>query len=376
MNILKWELTKVFEQKSIYVIAIILFGLFTFSKFSNTFETEFTQKAYKKWEGPLTEEKIAKAEKLNAELNEYFFSKEQAPDEWKSAQAGLFENIAYGKNIENTILERDKELEKLINDAKSKNDESLTRMLQIQREMYNEIKINKISYFQGPNETVDFVNVYGLILTGVFLLVGLAGIYSNEHSSGVENFILSTRNGRTKTMMAKLSASSIFATVTVLLGEAFNLITHTIIYGTKGWDLPIQYSFKYYFSPYSLTFMEYHLIQIALHLLGAIAFAGVIVIISILSNSTVISFFVSGFLFGIPILIDSIMDMPQQWIKDVMRYTLTNIIKVEELFMDFITLNVFGYTVLAPYLGIAFSVVILVLSVILAKFLIVKKQIE
>jgi hypothetical protein len=93
VNIIKWELIKIFKQKSIYVIAIILFGLFTFSIFTNTFEAVITQKAYKEWEGPLTEEKLAKAERLNAELNEYF-SNEPAPDEWKSAQARLVETIA------------------------------------------------------------------------------------------------------------------------------------------------------------------------------------------------------------------------------------------------------------------------------------------
>jgi ABC-type transport system involved in multi-copper enzyme maturation permease subunit len=374
VNLIKWELTKIFKQRSIYVIAILLFGLFTFSTFANTFETKYTQKAYKKWEGPLTQEKLTKAETLKVELNENV-SKETGPEESKSALSGVVENIMYVKNIENTILERDKELEKLIGEAKSKDDVSLANMLHLQKQMFNEIKIDQISYYRGPQETVDFVNVYGLVLTGVFLLIGLAGIYSNEHSSGVENYILSTKNGRTKTMMAKLAASFIFATVTVLLWEAFNLITHTIIYGTKGWDLPLQYSFKYFSSPYNFTFMEYHLIQIAFHLLGAIAFAGVIVLISTLSKSTVISFFVSGFLFGIPILVDSIMNMKQEWIKDILRYTLTNIMKVEELFTNFISVNVLGYPVLAPFIGLAFTVSILVLTVFLAKYIIIKKQI-
>jgi hypothetical protein len=376
VNLITWELIKIFKQKTLFVSAIFIFGLLTFDVFTAGYETVITQKAYKEWEGPLTEEKVQKAEKVNAELNEYF-SKEPPPppDEFKFAQLGAIENVAYGNNINITLLEKRKDIEKLIVEAKSQNDNALVNKLKLQRDMYNEIHIDKITYFQGPQQIVDFVNTYGLVLTAVFLLVGLAGIYSNEHSSGVENYILSTKNGRKKTMMAKLAASSIFGIVAVLFWEAFNLFANTVKYGPKGWDIPLQYSFKYYFSPYNFTFMEYHMIQIGLHVLGAVAFAAVIVLISTVAKSTMISFFVSGSLFAIPILLESMMNMQLQWVTDMLRYTLTNIMKVEGLFMDFFSVNLLGQPILAPFIGLAISVIILLLSTVLARYIIVKKQV-
>jgi hypothetical protein len=374
MSLIQWELTKIFKQKSLYFVGLFLFGWFALVTFTNTYDTKVTREVFNEWEGPITAEKIAAAEKLNAEVNEYF-SKENTVNEQKNAEAGLTETIAMSQNIALTIKEREGDLNQLIKEAESNGNQSLAAKLELQRDMYNDVKIDRISYYKAPQEAVDFVNVFGLILTGAFLLIGLSGIYSNEHASGVENYILSAKKGRSATMRAKLMAASIFAVVVVLFWEAFNLITRTAVFGTKGWDLPIQYSFKYFFSPYSLTFMEYHMIQISLHILAAIAFAGLIVLVSTLSKSTVISFFISGFLFGVPILAQSIMNVETIWVNKMLTLSLTNIMKVEELFMNFISYNVFGYPVLAPYVGIAIAVAVLVGAAVLSVVLIERKQI-
>lgn len=375
MNLIRWELMKIFKQKSLYIIGLFLFSWFAFVLFSNTYEAETTQKVYKEWEGKITAEKIAATEKVNAELNEYFSKEQASPDARKNAESAVVENIAQSQNIESSKKEMIVELDKRIVQAEENGDRSLINELQLQKSMYNEVEINKISYYRGPLEAVDFVNVFGLILSGLFLLVGLSGIYSNEHSSGVENYLLSAKNGRKATMRAKLAAASIFAVSVVVVWEVFNLMMRTAVYGTKGWDMPIQYSFKYFFAPYSLTFMEYHMIQMGIHLVAAIAFAGVIVVVSTLSKTTVVSFFVSGIIFGVPVLAESIMDSNDEWVGIALRYTLTNIMKVEGLFMNFISVNVFGYPIIAPYIGIVLAAVVLVLSGIAALFLIEKKQI-
>ncbi|RSD26828.1 hypothetical protein [Mesobacillus subterraneus] len=375
MSLIKWELVKIFKQKSLYFIGIFLFAWFAYVLFSNTSGTGLTRQVYKEWEGPLTAEKIDRAAKVNEEKSASFEQEEFFPDERFMAEMAVVENIAQSQHIEMRRDEKVQELNSRISAAEAKGNGALADRLELEKQMLNELEMNKIAYYRGPLESVDFVNVFGLMLTGALLLIGLAGIYSNEHSSGVENYILSAKNGRTATMRAKLAAAAIFATVVVLAWELFNLGARAIVYGTSGWDLPIQYSFKYFSSPYSFTFMEYHLIQLAIHLLAAIAFACLIVVVSTLAKSTVVSFFVSGFLFGLPILAESIMDLNVAWVENTLRYTLTNIMKVEGLFMQFKSVSAFGNVVMAPYIGVAAAVVILVLSMILARFLIEKKQI-
>ncbi|CAM3898630.1 hypothetical protein [Mesobacillus thioparans] len=375
MSLIKWELVKIFKQKSLYFIGIFLFAWFAYVLFSTASNTDLTRQVYKEWEGPITAEKIAEAEKVNEEKSGSFEQEEFNPEERFLAEMSVVENIAQSQHIE---LRRDEKVEELNNQiavAEAKGNNGLVDQLTLEKQMLKELDMNRIAYYRGPLEAVDFVNVFGLMLTGALLLIGLAGIYSNEHSSGVENYILSAKKGRTATMRAKLAAASIFAVVVVMAWELFNLGARAMMYGTSGWDLPIQYSFKYFSSPYSFTFMEYHLIQLGIHLLAAIAFAGVIVIISTVAKSTVVSFFVSGFIFGLPILAESIMDMNDAWVENTLRYSLTNVMKVEGLFMQFKSVSVFGNVLLAPYIGVAIAGVVLVLSMILAKILIEKKQI-
>lgn len=373
IDLIKWELVKIFKQRSLYIIGIVLFGWFSIIRIDGE-EINITKDVYRDWAGSITAEKIDKAEKVNQELTEYF-AKNPEPNPRKSAESAVVEYIALSQNIKNSIAERNKSLDKLIDKAREDGDSALASKLELQKNMYNSVKLDKIAYHGAPREAIDFVNVFGLILTGVFLLVGLSGIYSNEHTSGVENYILSAKNGRAKTMRAKLFASFIFTTVVVLVWETFNLVMRTLTYGTEGWGLPIQYSFKYFASPYSLTFMEYHMMQVGLHLLAALAFAGVMVIISTLSKSSMISFFVSGVLFGIPVLIQSIIDIESIWLNKALIFTLTNIMKVEGMYMNFISVDFFGQPVLAPFVGILVAFVILMITVFGARYLIGKKQI-
>ncbi|ALC91180.1 hypothetical protein AM500_16260 [Bacillus sp. FJAT-18017] len=55
--------------------------------------------------------------------------------------------------------------------------------------------------------------------------------------------------------------------------------------------------------------------------------------------------------------------------------TLTTIMKVKDLFVNFFTVNIGGYPLLAPFAGITFSIGVVILSGNFAYFLINKKQI-
>lgn len=375
MSLVKWELVKIFKQKSIYIVGIFLLGWFTLIAVTNVYDTNITRQVYQEWEGPITSDKVAKADKMNKVLQSENNVSEGVSDERKNALGGVLENIAYGQSIKEENTAREADLTPIIAKAKETGDTGLANKLELQKDMYKKVEINKISYYTTPREAVDFVNVFGLIFTGVSLLLGLSGIYSNEHVSGVENYILSSKNGRAVTMTAKLIAASIYTLFVVFVWEAYNLIVKTVLYGTKGWDLPIQYAFKYTASPYNFTFLEYHLIQIGIHLLAALAFAAVIVLVSTLVKSTMISFFLSGLLFGVPILADSILSIDVRWVRKLLTFTLTDIMKVESLFMNFISVNIFNQPILAPYIGILISILVLVICVVCSRLVIKKKQI-
>ncbi|WP_462412716.1 hypothetical protein [Neobacillus sp. Marseille-QA0830] len=370
---IKWELIKILKQKSLYFAGIFMFGWLTLVSLTNVWDTSTTRDVYSEWEGPLTQEKIEKADKVRTELDHSDFK--NGYDARTNALSGVIADITLAHTVQTENQQKVADLDQLIKKADQKGDQLEVNRLSLAKDMFNDVKIDKISYHAAPREAIDFINVFGLILTGMFLIIGLSGIYSNEHSTGVENYILSTKNGRQVTMKAKLIASFIFTIMVVFVWEAYNLIMKTILYGTEGWDLSIQYAYKYQASPFSLTFLEYHLIQLGLHLLAAFAFAGLIVVISTLAKSSVLSFFISGLLYGVPILAQSILSLDIRWMDRVLALTLTNIMKVEALYMNFITVNISNFPILLPYIGIIICIVMLVIAVLLSMSLIKRKQI-
>ncbi|WP_042454717.1 ABC transporter permease [Neobacillus dielmonensis] len=370
---IRWELIKIFKQKSLYFAGIFMFGWLTLVSLTNVWDNDVTRDVYREWQGPITQEKIERADKLRAELENQH--SENGYDDKTSALAGVSNDITLAHTIQLQNQQLAADYTQLSKQAEQKGDQLEKNRMDLAKDMYSNVKVDKISYYAAPREAIDFVNVFGLILTGLFLIIGLSGIYSNEHATGVENYILSTKNGRQVTMKAKLIASFIFTIIVVVVWEAYNLLMKTALYGTDGWDLPIQFAYKYQASPFSLTFFEYHLIQLGLHLLAALAFAGVIVVISTLAKSSVLSFFLSGLLYGVPIVAQSIMSVDIRWVDRLLTFTLTNIMKVEALYMNFITVNISNYPILLPYVGVVVCMVTLVIAVFLSMSLIKRKQI-
>jgi ABC-type transport system involved in multi-copper enzyme maturation permease subunit len=376
MSLFKWELKKIFQQKTIYIVAVFMLGFVSLNAFDREDRTA-NREVYREWAGPVTAEKLEKANKLNEELTKKLPDGEDLGvlSARERVEYGLGETLAYSQNSVHQAKNAMARLDKRIKKAEAKGDDSLVSKLKLEKNMFSKVEVNNFAYHDGPQEVVDTVNTFGLVFSGLLLVIGLAGIYSNERSSGVENYILSAKNGREKIMRAKLFASFVYALAVVALWELYSIGIWTYLYGTEGWNLPIQYSFKYYFSPYSMTFTEYHFMQMGIHLLATLALAGVIVIVSMISRSSMISLFGAGVVFGLPVFVESMLGMEDGWVNKLLTYSLTNIMKVEGLYMKFKSVSLFGVPVIAPYVGIAISIVVLGLTVYLTRFLIVRKQV-
>ncbi|MFC7371599.1 hypothetical protein ACFQPF_07915 [Fictibacillus iocasae] len=378
MNLLRWELKKIFQQKTIYIVAVVMLAFFTTNALGREDRT-MSREVYREWAGPITTEKMDKAKKLYDDISKTMPEVEEGRFEDLSdrerVEYSMSEMLAYGKNSTNSAKAQIAQIEKRIIKAVSAGDDALVNKLKLEKQMYSQVQVNTFAYHDGPQEIVDTVNTFGLVFSGLLLVVGLAGIYSSERSSGVENYMLSAKNGREKVMRAKMYASFLYALSVVAVWELYSVSMWTYLYGADGWNLPLQYSFKYYFSPYSMTLAEYHGIQMGIHVLGALALAGVIVIVSMISRSSMIALFGAGVVFGLPVFIESMLGMDQEWVNNLLTYSLTNIMKVEGLFEKFKSVSLFGMPVIAPYVGIVVAVIVLGLAIYLARFLIVRKEV-
>lgn len=249
------------------------------------------------------------------------------------------------------------------------------RKLVMEKNMVEDIDLNSLYYSRPVAEMVDFVNTFALVLLGALILIGIAPVFTQEYTSGVDQYILSSKNGRKKLVTAKLFASGIFVLIIVAFSVFYNVISRISVYGNHGWKAALQSAAKYTTSPYDFNLLNYFLTQIGFQILAGLVFAFLVLFISSVSRNALISFFVSGFIFGFPILIVDFFGLELSWLTPILDFSYTNIMKVEGLFLQFNTVNLFGYPVLNPIFAVLVLVVLSAITLPLLYRVIAKKQI-
>ncbi|MEH7238809.1 hypothetical protein [Bacillus sp. JJ1562] len=340
MELLKFELYKIFKQRMVYIVFLLLL----------VFSTGFTyypgahqeKELYEPWEGMVTEDKLELVAKESEALNKKIENLDEfellTDQEWTIY--GIYETIALGNQVETNAKEKIKELS-----SETKYNSEL------QIAMLMEIDTSYFGYNKAPGEIIDYASFFSILITGAMLLVGLSTIYTQDYSSGVDNYILSSKKGRSALLRAKIGAALIYTVLVVIGWEIFNLAWNFIQYGNGGWDTSIQYMFKYYFSPYSFTMLEYHFLQLGFHLLGACSFAVMIVLISSVCKNALVSLIINGAIFAIPYLLVETLQLPN-WVEDVSQFSFLYFMNVEPFFDDFKTINLFGMPVLYSIVGV------------------------
>ncbi|MDO6658732.1 hypothetical protein [Anaerobacillus sp. 1_MG-2023] len=363
MSLLKFEIYKLFKQKMVYFtfISLLIISSLYLLNFDRTTDSE--KQLYREWEGPLTEEKVKRSQVENEKLTAMMEKREEqmkedrvsgnSLSEKESIRAGLYESIAY---IQGAKARTDLRLEELEEEQKDNTD--------LEASTLEEIDYSYFAYNKTPVEVIDYTSTFSLVVTGLMLLIGLSGSYSTEYRSGVDHYILSSKKGRHELAMAKMGAAVIFTVAIVMVGEAWNLLSKMFLFGNDGWTTTIQYAFKYYFSPYGLSMVNYHIIQVSIHLLAALSFALFILFISSLSRNILASLTISGAVFALPFFIVELIQMPI-WLREALQFTYFYIMRVEFLFSDFHTLNFFGQPVIYPLVAVIWMIVLGVLFAIL-----------
>lgn len=96
----------------------------------------------------------------------------------------------------------------------------------------------KYGYFHGWYHINESLDIFALVIIAIG--IAISGVYSNEHETGADAVLLSSKYGKTKLVVGKIIASLIFSVCTVLLGMLLCIIPILLFFGTEGWDLPIQ----------------------------------------------------------------------------------------------------------------------------------------
>ncbi|OAS19315.1 ABC transporter permease [Paenibacillus oryzisoli] len=369
-SLLTFELYKIFQQKSIYITLIMLLGLIAVSL--NLQKTSSNFPYYKEWEGQLTEEKYERAEAAHLALMSRVNEGIPLTREEQKMQS-FYENISDFRALEEDrkasigVLNERLHLQEA--DAEAAYEQRRTGL---ELRMLEGIEINELSYNRAPSEMIDFVRVFGFLISGALILIGLASIFSNEYATGMDQFQLSSKYGRKRVVTAKIIASLIYVIFVIGTWVVFNAL-HWI--GGGGWKSPIQQLLRYRDSPYDYDILSLIGVQIGIHTLGAFGLAMFVLLISALCRNTFRSFLISGFVFVLPIAFEEVFTVNLGSLGVLIEFSYTNVMVVYDLLATFQTINLFGMPVLYPIAAVAVIIVLSALCVQLLYWTIRRKEV-
>jgi ABC-type transport system involved in multi-copper enzyme maturation permease subunit len=373
-SLLTFELYKIFRQKSIYIALIVLLGLITISLNSQT-TVSSNSSYYKEWEGQLTEEKYERAEAANLALMGSV-SEEIPLTQEEQNMLGVYENISFLHALEEDrqasvgVLSERLHLQEADGEAAY-----AQRRTALELRMLEQLEINKLYYNRAPSEMIDFVRVFGFLISGALILIGLAPIFSNEYTTGMDQFQLSSKYGRKRDVTAKIIASLIYVIFVIGIWAVYNALHRIAVYGEGGWKSPIQQLFKYRDSPYAYDMLPFIGVQIGMHALGAFGLAMFVLLISALCRNTLLSFLISGFVFALPIAVEEIFRIKLGSLGVLIEFSYTSVMIVYDLFATFQTINVFGMPMLYPIVAVAVTIALSALCMQLLYWTMKRKEV-
>lgn len=354
-RLIKYECDKIFSKKIIY-IALLLFLTLNFINIYNSLQVNDYNlyKIPKELQKPITQEAVNDA---TAFLNSYNgFSYYNAPNEIKKKH-NTYTAIIDANNLKELHMKEKKDLNKHLQISELRNKSSYDyRNKSLHYKLMNKLQTPYIHNEQGFREIIHYLNRYGFIYVSVMIILGISTVISSEYATNMYPILKSCKKGKKQLITAKIYASIIYTSMISIFFTIFNTLPYITVLAKYGWNVPIQNIDAFNLSPYNLTIGQYFIIQFLVHLLGAIIFTMIVLLVSSIFKSIITSVYVGGALWALPLIIEQYTYMKNK--PKILDYSLTTIIKAEPLFVQYKTVNLLGYPVLYPYLILAIYIIL------------------
>ncbi|MCW6086224.1 ABC transporter permease [Clostridium sporogenes] len=382
MELLKQELYKIFSKKHLFLILALMIlltygpnALIAFKDVKSDYRP--INKVYnytKPFEGKITkekEEKIFSVFKSNKDKNK--------DDKMTGIYEGIWCNYSEQKRprfvaISDVLREADPPFynEKLDNRTHDELNKNLKELKKAGKEntyeyknksaannMYKKLSEPKFFYVESWQYISSFVNDTNLTIIFIMLLLGISPIFSEEYKTKVSTIILSSKRGRSGCVKAKILAAIIYAILIAFICNLIGTIVVTKMYGIEGLNAPMQSLFEFSCSPYNFTIVQFYLTLFFTSIIGAILFVLLILLISNITKSSMMTFFISGFIFVFPMLVEKFIGMANVWWKKpLISLSITQIFNATKIYDVFSTINIFGQPLIYPYFILIYSIVL------------------
>lgn len=373
IDLIKFELYKIFSKKSVRAVLLLIVLFSTFyvfaesigMKFKGLDSLDYAYNIMKEHEGKvITEEGLANIDKTI----EYLEKKEKSGEKLTKEEV-VYMNYLYDASIDidpsykidNEIYVTLDEIKDKINSLEKENKTDTYEYKNI-KYVYNKVKnIEEPKYYfkAGWYRTTDFKVI--AVLISILIVVGLASMFSDEYQSNSAQIILSCRRGKNKLVLSKIISGLIFTIIVFTIINSIFLMS-AMRYDFIGWDKPLEL-FKYYRSTtFDMRIIDFYMIGLGISFTGAILFALVTMLISLLVKNNMISLLLSLGMYYIPKFIGDL--IPVEILSKVFKeINIAEAIKVENMFVLTSIYDIFGNPIL--YSTVLISLVLISIPIII-----------
>lgn len=125
----------------------------------------------------------------------------------------------------------------------------------------------------------------------LFLAIVLSALFAGEWHNNTSPLLLTTKNGWKKLAAAKILTGIAFTLELFTMVAAGMIVLQLVYFGTEGWDMPIQMIKMFAIAP--MNMLQAEIYEYAFVLLGALGYAGVVMLFSALCKNHVLALLLS-----------------------------------------------------------------------------------
>ena len=350
----KHECFKIFTRKSIYVVFLFIVLIMFYA---HRMPADYVMKdpvyedLYEQLGGPITEEKeeyvreqmeasdagekrsITEADRAAGEVHWLVAISGTHYSELKEQKTALKENLQHG-------------------DPKSAAYKTAEKELNMLEKLGNPYGFYIIQGWNGMFSLIE--PFFSVIFIALMIILGLSPIFADEHTQKMTGLLFATKHGKRKLVTAKIGAAFTYIGISFLALHVVNLIFQVRTYGgLRGWDAPMQtlitYPENFQQSPFPWDVWQFYAITLTVQFLGSLALGILVLLISLWTKNSMVTFLISGVVLGFPAVLNQL-GGGIKFLEYLSSFSYMELIRVERLFDAFKTYTVFGQPVLYPNL--------------------------
>ncbi len=314
LRMLKTELYKIYSKRVIWFALMLFLGLFFVMKiqFRDNMNVKYTLE-------PIRSE-LASAVN-NEDFHQFVRSKEyrcSVTDLVQFVPQSVFDYINQYKDFERAYNILNSSLVSSINNYYQRIDLREAYIAQLSEDaansdgsMLSKAKEKKLADYQNTQVNIElnlessannFIDInHAMVFPGMIMLViivGLAGIYSDEYTNGTQSALLTSCKGRKGVFLAKLCAAAVYVANVVVIMEVFFITVTAICYNAPTSTISAASTYGLYLTTYSGTVYDFCIRQILGTLLAGFTLGSIVMCVSAFSKNALIPFFTAGLYYG------------------------------------------------------------------------------